>query len=92
MARTITARRADECGAEQCTEPTRAISAGELINYGGPGAVTHAACEPIEAQRRSPGRGRRGYGRRTGYTSSGARLTSRRGRCEDAPCCGCCDA
>jgi len=25
------------------------------------------------------------------YTSSGARMTSRRGRCEDAPCCGCCD-
>lgn len=24
------------------------------------------------------------------YTSSGARMTSR-GRCEDAPCCGCCD-
>jgi hypothetical protein len=27
----------------------------------------------------------------TGYTSSGARVTSRYGRCEDAPCCGCCD-
>jgi hypothetical protein len=25
------------------------------------------------------------------YTLSGARMTSRRGRCEDAPCCGCCD-
>jgi hypothetical protein len=25
------------------------------------------------------------------YTSSGARMTSRQGRCEDAPCCGCCD-
>ena len=24
-------------------------------------------------------------------TSGGARMTSRRGRCEDAPCCGCCD-
>ena len=24
-------------------------------------------------------------------TSSGARMTSRSGRCEDAPCCGCCD-
>ena len=23
--------------------------------------------------------------------SGGARMTSRRGRCEDAPCCGCCD-
>ena len=27
----------------------------------------------------------------TAYTSSGARMTSRSGRCEDAPCCGCCD-
>ena len=25
------------------------------------------------------------------YTSAGARMSSRRGRCEDAPCCGCCD-
>jgi hypothetical protein len=25
------------------------------------------------------------------YTSSGARVTARSGRCEDAPCCGCCD-
>jgi hypothetical protein len=24
-------------------------------------------------------------------TSTGARMTSRQGRCEDAPCCGCCD-
>jgi hypothetical protein len=28
---------------------------------------------------------------RHGYTSGGARMTSRYGRCEDAPCCGCCD-
>ena len=25
------------------------------------------------------------------YTSGGARMSSRYGRCEDAPCCGCCD-
>lgn len=25
------------------------------------------------------------------YTSGGTRMTSRQGRCEDAPCCGCCD-
>jgi len=30
-------------------------------------------------------------GRRYAYTSSGARMTERHGRCEDAPCCGCCD-
>jgi hypothetical protein len=26
-----------------------------------------------------------------GYTSTGARMTDRFSRCEDAPCCGCCD-
>jgi hypothetical protein len=25
------------------------------------------------------------------YSSSGARMTNRYSRCEDAPCCGCCD-
>jgi hypothetical protein len=24
-------------------------------------------------------------------TATGARMTARRGKCEDAPCCGCCD-
>ena len=42
-------------------------------------AATHDASE-------AP-RSRRSYA----YTSSGARMTSRQGRCEDAPCCGCCD-
>jgi hypothetical protein len=81
--RTITARRADTCGAEVCAESSRTISAGERINYGGPGAVTHAACDPVEAPRarRSTGR-RRGYRTRTRYAY---------GKCEDAPCCGCCD-
>lgn len=30
-------------------------------------------------------------GGRYGYTSSGARVSDRYSRCEDAPCCGCCD-
>lgn len=30
-------------------------------------------------------------GRNRAYTTTGARLSSRYGRCEDAPCCGCCD-
>lgn len=36
---------------------------------------------------------RRSYGRRSSYTrfSSGAEVyTNKKGRCEDAPCCGCC--
>jgi hypothetical protein len=28
---------------------------------------------------------------KSAYTSTGARMTSRSQRCEDAPCCGCCD-
>jgi hypothetical protein len=94
MARTITARRADTCRAATCRrelaggDASRAIAAGERINYGGPGAVTHAGCEAIDAAPRSSSR----RGRRTGYRSSNHR-TGRGawGRCEDAPCCGCCD-
>ena len=77
MAWIITARRADECRAETCEQATRAISAGERISYGGPGAVTHAGCTPVDDPRRRY-RGRYPY-------------AARRGRCEDAPCCGCCD-
>lgn len=91
MARVITARRADTCTAPECQAPGRAIAAGERINYGGPGAVTHEACPAMDAPRRSIS----GTSRRTrpgyAYSSSGARLASRYGRCEDAPCCGCCD-
>ena len=43
-------------------------------------AARYAATAPSEAPRKS-----------YAYTSGGARMTSRRGRCEDAPCCGCCD-
>ena len=83
----IPARRADhcrECGAK--------IVPGQRINYGGPGAVTHEQCQAINA---APRRGRSTsprYGRgRYAYTSTGARMSNRYSRCEDAPCCGCCD-
>ena len=46
-------------------------------------AARWAASNPVPAPRAS----RKSYG----YTSSGARVTSSYGRCEDAPCCGCCD-
>ena len=46
-------------------------------------AATGAATAPERPARRSGGR--------YGYTSSGARVTERSSRCEDAPCCGCCD-
>lgn len=74
MAKVITARRADTC--RECSKP---IAAGTRINYGGPGAVTHEGCRPLEAVRTRYGR--RVYG---GYSATGR-------RCEDAPCCGCCD-
>lgn len=81
MARVITARRADTCG--DCCGP---ITAGSRINYGGPGAVTHERCMPMEAPRRRSYRGSK-----YAYTSTGARMTLSSRRCEDAPCCGCCD-
>jgi hypothetical protein len=78
MAKVMTARRADTCRAETCNAATREIKAGSQISYGGPGAVTHEGCPAMDAPRgRSRGR--------SGYTSRGY------GRCEDAPCCGCCD-
>lgn len=47
-------------------------------------AATAAAMAPAPAARRS-------YGSKYAYTSSGARVTMSSRRCEDAPCCGCCD-
>lgn len=67
--RVITARRADTC-----RECGGAITAGERINYGGAGAVSHEACRPLARTR---------YGVRGGELATGR-------RCEDAPCCGCC--
>lgn len=72
--RVITARFGGTC--RTCSKP---FAAGEQINYGGKGAVTHKDCTPVAAVR---------VGRRTeiyqGYSATGR-------RCEDAPCCGCCD-
>jgi hypothetical protein len=84
MARVITARRADTC-----RECRGAIEAGERINYGGPGAVTHEACPAVDAPRPTSRRGYRDS--KYAYTASGARMTMSSRRCEDAPCCGCCD-
>ena len=43
-------------------------------------AAIHAASTPAPAARKT-----------YAYSSSGARMTDRYSRCEDAPCCGCCD-
>ena len=71
--RVMVARRDDIC-----RECRLRIKAGMKINYGGPGAVTHEACRPLEVV--STRYGRRVYG---GNANTGR-------RCEDAPCCGCC--
>lgn len=71
--RVIVARRSDTC-----RECSGSIAAGERINYGGPGAVTHEHCRPLASVRTRYGR--RVYG---GASATGS-------RCEDAPCCGCC--
>ena len=65
--------------ADYCRECRGSIAAGERINYGGRDAVTHEHCRPLENVRTRYGR--RVYG---GYSATGS-------RCEDAPCCGCCD-
>ena len=98
MARVITARRPDTCRAAECSQQTREIHAGERINYGGYNAVTHEACPPMDAAGasarngyRAPGAYRRSRGSKYAYTSTGARMTMSSRRCEDAPCCGCCD-
>lgn len=42
---------------------------------------------PVFVKKASKPRGSSKYA----YTGSGARMTERSQRCEDAPCCGCCD-
>jgi hypothetical protein len=44
---------------------------------------------PVASGTRTSGARRRTS--RYAYTSGGARMTDRASRCEDAPCCGCCD-
>lgn len=59
-------------------------------------AATYAAVHATEAPRQAgPDDDVREVSRRAGskyaYTSSGAPMTASSRRCEDAPCCGCCD-
>jgi hypothetical protein len=60
-----------------CPKPGEATSA----------VVQAADPKPTTSYRRNTYR----RGGRYAYTSSGARMTERSSRCEDAPCCGCCD-
>ena len=65
--------------ADTCRECSKPIAAGTKINYGGRDAVTHEGCRPLQSV--GTRYGRRVYGGAS-YTGS---------KCEDAPCCGCCD-
>jgi hypothetical protein len=63
--------------------PAATDKSNAALGHVGNAFVTNAASRaPLE-----PKTPRRSYA----YTSGGARMTSRYGRCEDAPCCGCCD-
>jgi len=65
--------------ADRCRECQATINPGDRINYGGRDAISCVGCRPLQSVY-SYGR-RRVYG---GYSATGS-------RCEDAPCCGCCD-
>ena len=83
-AKLMTARYAGVCRA--CAGP---IAAGEQIVYA-PRNVRHAACAQADRELDRPLNPWTNP-MRTITLNSGARVTSRRYRCEDAPCCGCCD-
>jgi len=99
--RIMSARYAGTCARPECADP---IVPGESIAYGGRGGSTfHAECCAMVEDRATGGRssgGRGGRGRsgaraRSGvvtYRTSSGHVDTRnaRGRCEDAPCCGCC--
>ena len=59
---------------------------GDMIGKPGMGRWS-GGCEEYADQPEYVAPARKSYA----YTSGGARMTSRYGRCEDAPCCGCCD-
>ncbi len=77
-----------------CTTCAKPIRPGDAIEHAGRGLTYHAGecaeqhdpdAQPEPARRRN---GRRGYTVRTSSGWTGTRNS--RGRCEDAPCCGCC--
>ena len=77
-----------------CAVCGKAVGAGVgyLVRRGGAWAVLCAEHKDTEGFATSGGpRGRRDRGSNYTRFSSGAEVyTNRNGRCEDAPCCGCC--
>jgi hypothetical protein len=86
MTRTLTARFASTCAA--CGD---SIVPGTLIVGGKGTPYVHTDCTAPVFVGTPARRGRPATGSTYTRFSSGAEVfTNRRGRCEDAPCCGCC--
>lgn len=92
--RLMDARYPGDC-AGTCGRP---IERGQRIAYGGRDDVWHPYCAAaVDSKATNGGRSDRGRGRGRGRsgvttfrTSGGTFYRNARGRCEDAPCCGCC--
>ena len=93
MAKTMEARYNGTC--RSCR---LAIAAGSMIVYGGKGDVRHVDCGSVVDEPRGwkPGDTGTRYGASsarvvtTRFAGGGTSYRNSRGRCEDAPCCGCC--
>lgn len=85
-----------------CTGCGGSIRRGEKLVYGGRGLTFHGACNPAEATDTAPDDYSNVNPATGGRMSNSARVTTfrtssgwtgtrnSRGRCIDAPCCGCC--
>jgi len=83
MFRTLTAKYPGIC--RRCNGP---IAIGDKIRYGGPGRSYHLASACATSTHADiPTANRSTY---TRFSSGAEVYTNRAGRCEDAPCCGCC--
>ena len=83
----------------RCASCGQRIKRGESINYYGRNTATHSDCEaPCEDTLAGLEQGTLANDRKLAHSgltvvrfSSGETMTvNSRGRCEDAPCCGCC--
>lgn len=89
--------------AGQCLSCGEAISPGDTITFHGKGRASHADCDqptakPDEDEAAGLEPGTLASDRRlakqglsvTRFASGAVMTQNSRGRCEDAPCCGCC--
>lgn len=84
--KTMTAKFPGVC----CCGCGKAIKRGDEINFWGRGQASLTACtvDPAKVNQAPP---RQSAGSRyTRFSGGGEHYVNRRGRCEDAPCCGCC--